>query len=54
MAKLGIYNVGKKRVFMVVVSFIRLMAVGQSKVTALGAYGVTNEAADRTSPDRGK
>ncbi|MEN9444754.1 MAG: hypothetical protein RIS47_1644 [Bacteroidota bacterium] len=30
------------------------MAVGQSKVLALGTYGVTNEAADRTSPDRGK
>jgi hypothetical protein len=30
------------------------MAIGQGKVFAQRTYGVTNGAADRTSPDRGK
>jgi hypothetical protein len=30
------------------------MAIGQLKVFVLCTYGVTNAAADRTSPDRGK
>jgi hypothetical protein len=32
----------------------RHMAAGQSKVFAQRNYSVTNAAADRTSPDRGK
>jgi hypothetical protein len=40
--------------FFVFGGLVGFMAIGQNKVFALGTYGVTDGAADRTSPDRGK